>query len=1138
VKNTTTTQITRQHRARRRRSPALVVGVAAAALGVSGAGIAVAAGPGGFGDGHVGQDTAEGVLLASNQVVKPIGKRVLVNDGKLLASTPSPDGRHLAAATAGRGIALTMFDAGGKIIQQVGTAATADLKIDSNNVGQEGPTWSPDGKFLWLAQVNGFQRFPVKSDGTLAAPTFIALAADGPRAAVPAGAAFSPDGSKLYAALNGQNALGVLDAATGKLLASYPTGIAPRQVQLIGNTAYVTNEGGRAGTPYDFTLNSYHSEVVSDPSTGSATTGTVSVVDVTKDPASVKTGSIPVGLHPTAFYRHGDVLFVTNTVSDSVSVIDTTKNQVVQTFNTRPWPQSSVGYHPNAITMPDDSHVVVSLGRANALAVYGYTTPQAPVTFQGLLPTDYYPVDVVTSPALGGKLVVTNERGIGSLGAPSAIDKGPGTQPGAQRVTDHNTHNVTGSLTVFSMPAAKDMARYTRQVFAQNKWTPGVAKAAAASRTVAPAAVPARIGDPSPIKHVFLIVKENRTYDQVLGDLPKGNGDPSLAQFGAPVTPNQHALSTQFGTYDNSYDIGTNSAEGHQWLMQADDPGYVESQFGEYERSYGQANDALGHQRDGFLWNAAAAAGQSTRVFGEYEGSFSAPPNTSWADYFRDSKHMQATGAATSIHTDTSSPIPSLNAITDHAFPLFNLNVPDQYRADIWKKNFAKNGPANLNLMWVLDDHTSGVGGNTPYPVAQAADNDLAVGRIVDTISHSPYWKSSAIFVIEDDSQNGVDHVDGHRGPLQIISPYAIHGKVDSTYSTQLNVVRTIEQILGMSPMNQKDRAATPMTQAFTNTPDLTPYTVRANQVPLTYGLPLQAPATGTGPGLSVADGQVFSGTAAVYAGAGKDRDVKLSIDGRALPTRATAQGPGFVQFESTGLQAAPGALLDTVTVNGRVIPLEHNFGAGETVTVPVPAGVLKAGGNTVTVRSGTTASATGTDGNNDNFTVTNLRVHLLDGTDVHDPAVPNEEVRKIDDAHLTATSSFTLAAGQLPAVGYTADTTRIADGEHQLTATGTTAAGKREQTTVTVGVYNPAGAAPKPVPAAKKAIYQQWTNWSAQQHFTGSTAIADYANPEQLNRLTWYQMHNWTTPYPGDNAVYGPDQVPGALYPTGDTEG
>jgi DNA-binding beta-propeller fold protein YncE len=581
--------------------------------------------------------------------------------------------------------------------------------------------------------------------------------------------------------------------------------------------------------------------------------------------------------------------------------------------------------------MPDDTHVLVSLGRANALAVYGYEGPHAPVAYEGLLPTDYYPVGLAIDPD-GGGVVVTNERGVGSGAAATTIDKGPGTQP----ATGHGTYDVTGSLTDFTMPAEAQMSRWTHVVFRQNNWNQNDAHSAPGSGHAAPQPVPKRLGDPSPIKHVFLIIKENRTYDQVLGDMPGGNGEASYAQFGHSVTPNAHALSSQFGLFDNAYDIGTNSAEGHNWLMQADNPEYVESQFGEYERSYGSSDDALGHQRGGFLWNAAAAAGQTTRVYGEYNPFMNAtasgpPAPPSWSDWYCDSQILEGNAQGPlPVPIDayrTHSPMPALDAITDGEYPHFDLSVPDQYRVDMWLREFEQSERTgdlpNLNLMWLPDDHTSGLSPHMPYPVAEVADNDLALGRVVDAISHSRFWASSAIFVIEDDSQNGVDHVDGHRGPLEVISPFVAHGAVDSHYYTQLNVIRTIEQILGITPMNQKDRAATPMRAAFNATPDLTPYTVQPNQVPLTYGLSTQ-PSCGT----------------------------------RGSAPQATVQSP------------------------------------------------------------------------------------------------------------------------------------------------------------------------PQP-PAAAADLAKQWQDWSERQHFSGAKAVADYADPARLNRIIWYLSHNWTSPYPGDDKLLAPDDVP-----------
>jgi YVTN family beta-propeller protein len=806
----------------------VLAGAATLAVAVAGTGAAAAA-TDRFGTHRVGESTGQGLLLPSNQTIEPIGDRLLVDNGKLLASTVSPDGRYLAALTNDRGIALTIVDLQQhKVLQQVGKSAD----LSSTSVGQEGPFYSPDGRSLWMPQTNGISKFPVNADGTVGAPTFIALAKQGDKSALPTGTVFSADGKYAYVALNGQNQVAKLDAATGEVLAQYDVGNAPRQVRLVGGKLYVSNEAGRPATADDPTLNSYGTQVVADQTTGATLTGTVSVVDVNASTPTVH--SIDVGLHPTALLVHGDALFVANTGSDTVSVIDTTKDEVVQTIATQPWQGSKVGYAPDALALTPDGHLLVALGRANALAVYSYSKPQEPVSYLGLLPTDYYPEEIAL---VGGKVVVTNLRGIGARGPQRTLTKGPGTQP----ATGYNTHDSTGTLTTFTLPADSQLKRYTAQVWQQNDWGHG-ATPAAGKKSAKPVPVPLHLGDPSTIKHVFLIVKENRTYDQVFGDEKRGNGDPALAQFGRQVTPNLHALAEQFGLFDNTYDVGTNSAEGHNWVMEADNPEYVESQAGEYERSYDSEDDALGHQRSGFLWTGAQAAGKTVRDFGEYHQFLTKPDGADWSAFYCDAQHMAETGSGPELPVQSSSPIPSLNKVSVPGFPKFDLGIPDQYRYQIWKQDFEKNGPSNLNMLWVMDDHTGDP--NTPNPIAQVADNDLAVGKIVDEISHSRYWKDSAIFVVEDDTQNGVDHVDGGRGPIEVISPWARHGVVDSHYYTQINMVRTIEQILGIQPMNQKDSAAEPMRTAFTNAADYTPFTALPNQVPLTYGLS-SAPACG-----------------------------------------------------------------------------------------------------------------------------------------------------------------------------------------------------------------------------------------------------------------------------------------------------
>ena len=596
----------------------LTIAVAATtALLVAGGGVALATtglGGSGFGDNQVGTHYRNGIQVSDDQIINPIGDRLLTQFGKFMGSTASPDGRFLAATSTDKSVVLQIFDLSDyKLIWTVGSASGVNQSLSDGTVGQVGPTYSPDGKFLWLPEQDALTRFPVNPDGTLGAPSRFPLPTVGshlsgnnrsrvPNSALVGQVIYSPDGTTLYAALNGQNTVVALDPSTGAVKQTWNVGIAPRELAFAGGRLYVSNEGGRLAQPGDTTMDSYGTQVPANGYLGTSTTGTVSVIN-TADP-SAPVGSIAVGLHPTAMYVDRSALFVANTNSDTVSVIDTTTDRVVQTIESRPWASSPVGYEPDGIAMTRDGHLLVTLGRANAVAVYKYDgTPQQPVSYIGLLPTDYYPSDVATA---GGQIVVTNTRGIDARGPAITTSKGQGTVP----VSGHDTHSTTASLTRFTLPSDRDIAgKYTPMVWAQNNWGKNDALEAAGHRA-APVPVPTRIGDPSVIKHVFLIVKENRTYDQVFGDLGEGNGDPSLTQFGEKATPNQHALALQFGDYDNVYDIGTNSAEGHNWMMQGDNPEYTESSAGEYQRTYDTEEDVLGHQRSGFLWTAVESGRQ------------------------------------------------------------------------------------------------------------------------------------------------------------------------------------------------------------------------------------------------------------------------------------------------------------------------------------------------------------------------------------------------------------------------------------------------------------------------------------------------------------------------------------------------
>jgi YVTN family beta-propeller protein len=884
-----------------------VVAAVAACVALVGVASAAVGGFNPFGNGQVGSTYANGLLLPTNQWISPLGTRILDNNARLVSSTISPDGRYMAALgwNEFQGF-LTIIDLkSGTIVQQ--TALNTDDGNDPT-VAADGPLFSSDGKTLWVPQSEYLLKFSfnenyqspavpaVQTDAIFLCGSSASLDPTDPAgstycsgyddagefgenpsqasdvangAELPSGMALSSDGSKLYVALNGANKLAVIDTADDNVLDEIPVGNAPRQVVLAdgGTVAYVSNEGGRPARPGDFTNLSDGTPIVSSRRTGGATTGTVSVVNLNSGLGSdqgQERQEIPVGLEPTALYQDGSALFVANSNDDSLSVIDEGSNTVTQTVRTNPVPGAKVGSYANAINMSDPSHVLVSIGRDNAIAVYRYDGLASPMRFQGLIPTDWYPVQVEPDPALGpNDIVVTNDRGIGDRGPQATINKGPYTYPGPSKATGYNTYDDTGSVTTFSMPSGGQLPQLTNTVFTDNDWEQ-IRPINQGDYDTAPRVIPRHLGDPSPIKHVVVIVKENRTYDQVLGDLtypngkPEGNGDPGDAQFGLNITPNLHALAQRFGDLDNFYDEGTLSADGHNWIVQAEANDYVEKEFGAFYRSYpSQAGDALAYQRDGFLWNAAEKAGLSVQNFGEYiyDPYSLATGAPDWDQWYQESQWLQNGQKGPEPISDpcqwvrAQSDIPSLQAITEACFPNFQLSIPDQYRVDQWLPVFhaqERSGqmPA-LSFMWLMTDHTTGSG--VPDPVAQVADNDLAVGRVVDTISHSRFWRSTAIFIVEDDTQNGVDHIDGHRGPAFVISPYSATG-VDDQYYTQLNMVKTIEQILGIKPMNQEDLAAEPMYGAFSDHPDFAPFDVQPNQIPLTLGAPgypstLMAPA-------------------------------------------------------------------------------------------------------------------------------------------------------------------------------------------------------------------------------------------------------------------------------------------------------
>jgi YVTN family beta-propeller protein len=549
--------------------------------------------------------------------------------------------------------------------------------------------------------------------------------------------------------------------------------------------------------------------------------------------------TIPVGLHPAGMTIDGSRLYVANAYSDSLSIIDLATDKVTRTIGLSvPIAGGVFGSGPNGVAVTEDGKAYVTLGQANAVAVVNLQGRDVnPVI--GYIPTAYFPTSISYDKSRR-QLVIADDKGLGSRGS-TTTTKG---------VVGYNTHADMGVVNLISEPNASELTKFSKQVFANNHWdlttNIEVGKESIDPKAV-PVAVPRHIGEPSLIKYVFLIIKENRTYDQMLGDVAWGNGAPELAVFGSAV-PNQHAFVKRFPLLDNVYAPSRQSSDGHPWIGMSGSFYSNDILSPDWIRSYpgGQADDALTNTPQGFLWTPVEARGLTARLYGEWSSGTKVSRKAdgsaySWTDFYNTSLCKEGKAAASecivpdsAIHV--ASAIPSAAKIMDPQFPPFNLDIPDQYRVDYWIPEFqrlvAANQVPNLTILWLPDDHTAGTLKGHPYPINYQADNDLALGRMVDAISHSKVWGQSAIFVEEDDSQAGTDHVDGHRQPIYIISPYTAapqargQGKTIHTTYTAENINRTIENILGTQPLTQFDLVASPMFDAFQNTPDLTPYDV------------------------------------------------------------------------------------------------------------------------------------------------------------------------------------------------------------------------------------------------------------------------------------------------------------------------
>ncbi len=797
----------------------------------------------------VGWHGADRAILPVSQTITPLGRQIALPGMRPQALALSPDGRLLVVS--GKTNELVVLDPDtaevvGRVTLPVGCGRENQpvshhmLEVAAKSqVSFTGLIFSPDGGRIYLSNVEGDVKvFQVDAHHHVTGLRSIALPeAKGlqRRAEIPSGLAMTPDGKRFYVCGNLTNTLLEIDVESGSVLRRFDVGVAPYDVVLVRGKAYVSNWGGRRPGPGDLTGPAGRGTVVRvDPAHYVAGDGSVAMIDL----ASATTREIPTHLHASALAVSPDGRFVVcaNAASDNLSVIATSSGRIVETIWAKPKPGELLGATPNALAFaPDGRTLYVANGTQNAIGVIEFAPGNRRSKLVGLLPVGWFPAAIALD-SRRQQLCVANLKGF--FASPKPL--GGGKYAGAKA---YNSRQYHGSVSLVPLPAANDLTRLSQAVW-NNLRRPAIEASQQPPRPGQPArAVPGRIGEPSRIKHVVYVIKENRTYDQVLGDMPRGNGDPRLCIFGKKVTPNQHKLANDFVFLDNTYCAGILSADGHQWSTSAFATDYMEKLFAGFPRSYpdvmdrGSA-DALAYSPAGFIWDRVLARGLALRNYGEFTG-----PLVRWRDAGRKGKpHFLSCyhtwqGKSNEVIFECEPLIPSLRSCSPTDYVGWCLAVPDQYRADVILRELRRfeqrGGFPSLTVICLPNDHTSGTKARCPTPAAMVADNDLAFGRLVEGLSHSRFWREMAIFAIEDDPQNGWDHVSGYRTTAYVISPYARRGAVVSTQYNTVCLLRTIGQILGLPPMNQFDAAAPPMRDCFTERADFTPFDCLPNTVPL-----------------------------------------------------------------------------------------------------------------------------------------------------------------------------------------------------------------------------------------------------------------------------------------------------------------
>jgi len=721
-------------------------------------------------------------LLPNGWKISPAGEHLGVGDLPL-NMTLTPGGRYLIVTNNGYAKpTLTVVDLANRYVK-------ARVAVDHAWFGL---AWHPNGRRLYSsgASQNTVNEFEWSGNMLTLGPNHVLGRPErrgGPtgleNAGFIGGVAVHPDGKTLFAVHVLGTALSVVDLEKNRVRQTVDLPAEPYTCMVApdGKTLYVSLWGGSKVLMFDaVTLQ--------------------------------QTAAVEVGGHPNAMVLSGDGtrLFVACANTNAVWVVDLASGTAKEQISVALYPKAPVGSTPNALALsPDGRTLLVANADNNTVAVVDVGSPGRSEV-EGFIPTGWYPTGVMYTPD-AKRILVLNGKGLVSMANP----RGP---TGDYQYTGSM---LPGALSIIPAPDKPTLEAMTKRVYELVRYTDATRLTPADAPKASP--IPGTVGQPSPIKYVFYVIRENRTYDQVFGDIPKGNGDPTLTLFGEEITPNAHAIASEYVLLDNFYVDAEVSMDGHAYSTAAYATDVVEKIWPTNYGSRGAIylseggwtmRDQFGNfaaPPEGYLWDFAKRAGVTVRSYGEF------------AEWKKRGGPVEAT-------------VPGLKGLVHPSYPPYDTSIPDNQRIDVWLeefKQFEANGQLpQLSIIRLGNDHTNGTRPGSPTPRAMVAENDYALGRLVEAISKSRYWKESAIFVLEDDAQNGPDHVDAHRSVALVASPFAKRGSVDSTLYTTAGMLRTMELILGIPPMSQYDASAAPYYNAFQATPVLTPFTLRKARYP------------------------------------------------------------------------------------------------------------------------------------------------------------------------------------------------------------------------------------------------------------------------------------------------------------------